>query len=604
MHRDSRIPVTHGNGAIGLTGGYVSYEVAIELTGDSGGVDALQNIPGGELGARFAVGSSEIAGWNFVLPAGSSQDIPLEFATLRIARGGVPAKRVNPESFSVSIRDDDISCFPLEIANVGTAPLFFEITEEYLNGDHLMSEDTDRVKVLAMTDIMTPSLDEVFEFLGYDVTMTNGPVVFLDALSSGDYDIFVINYSMPITMDEFWAAVSDFVANGGSVVLSNPALDEVSDFGVWDGLGITVLDELAAPSPVSWTAPTHPIFNNPYGIPFVSEPINGVAMSVDEDGALGLAYYDHFSAPNNVAMALTADEKVVINSFIFNQERYKELLINQILYVSPRKDVPWLSVAHTNGVVPVGGTRVNSVCFDPRGLEVGMHYRAFLKLITNDPEEPVMYIPVEMVSHPEVLHTAEFMLPEHRRVVRGEEFELPITVNDMTGWNVNSVNMTLKLEGSGIMFEGIRWNRASGAPAAGWEVPNIEEHSTGTFKFSNFGTRSLEGEGILAYVRLVASRSARIGEIAHLYIEPVPRVNAEAEVDNFELGETYINIGARESTWLLSLVASEDGNKDTVTVGIHPEAPTNMTPTSIAFLPRVSGHLISMLSHWMLLIPD
>jgi len=58
-------------------------------------------------------------------------------------------------------------------------------------------------------------------------------------------------------------------------------------------------------------------------------------------------------------------------------------------------DVPWLSAAPLNGTTLPGGTNPVDVTFDSTGIAVGT-YNAMLCVLSNDPDEPIVPVPVQM----------------------------------------------------------------------------------------------------------------------------------------------------------------------------------------------------------------
>jgi hypothetical protein len=56
-------------------------------------------------------------------------------------------------------------------------------------------------------------------------------------------------------------------------------------------------------------------------------------------------------------------------------------------------DYPWLSVNPTAGTTPAGGSSPIDVTFDSTGIAVGT-YDALLCVVRNDPDEPIVEVPV------------------------------------------------------------------------------------------------------------------------------------------------------------------------------------------------------------------
>ncbi|MGB9561654.1 MAG: hypothetical protein ACPL6C_02460, partial [bacterium] len=192
VYRSEPLPVSAGMGAIGMSETGVIYEVALRLDENPEIFDAIQNQAGYELGFRFAVNNSETPGWEFALPAGSDMDDPLTFGTIYLSVGGYPSCIVSPLRFDVEAELNTSVCFPLLIRNVGDAPLYFNITEDYRPAGVGPMANPERVKVLVLTDTVEPSMRWVLDYLGYQGDIVNGAASFLAALRAETYEIIVV----------------------------------------------------------------------------------------------------------------------------------------------------------------------------------------------------------------------------------------------------------------------------------------------------------------------------------------------------------------------------------------------------------------------------
>jgi hypothetical protein len=59
------------------------------------------------------------------------------------------------------------------------------------------------------------------------------------------------------------------------------------------------------------------------------------------------------------------------------------------------EDVPWLSVSPTSGTTAPAGSTPGDVTFDATSVAVGT-YSTLVCVFSNDPDEPLIGVPVEM----------------------------------------------------------------------------------------------------------------------------------------------------------------------------------------------------------------
>jgi hypothetical protein len=93
-------------------------------------------------------------------------------------------------------------------------------------------------------------------------------------------------------------------------------------------------------------------------------------------------------------------------------------------------DIPWVSVSPTMGTTPPGGTDTLGVTFDSTGLSVGS-YAGNLCVLSNDPDEPVVFVPLDL----EVVPVGEADLwiePPSDEVAVGSTTTVDIMVADAT----------------------------------------------------------------------------------------------------------------------------------------------------------------------------
>jgi subtilisin family serine protease len=139
------------------------------------------------------------------------------------------------------------------------------------------------------------------------------------------------------------------------------------------------------PNPFSGTSASHTVFSD---LPAGATVIAAAAS----DGQPTLVEYDH-GAGHVIALAQTLEFAWA------NDQDGKLILENGVPYAyafQTLSDVPWLSVAPTEGTIPVEGSQDLMVTVDSTGLEPGV-YRAIVVVLTNDPDNAAFQVPVTLV---------------------------------------------------------------------------------------------------------------------------------------------------------------------------------------------------------------
>jgi len=120
---------------------------------------------------------------------------------------------------------------------------------------------------------------------------------------------------------------------------------------------------------------------------------------------------------------------------------------NGAVGIDPTGDVTWLDLSGNNGVLQAGESDTISVTFDSNGLPTGEQFNGVLRLVTNDPDETVVGIPVTMsVGDPvgigdEPLTPVNFVLGENYpnpfNPTTRIQYELPIRASvDIAVYNL------------------------------------------------------------------------------------------------------------------------------------------------------------------------
>ncbi len=121
-------------------------------------------------------------------------------------------------------------------------------------------------------------------------------------------------------------------------------------------------------------------------------------------------------------------------------------------------DIPWLSEDPTSGTILPGDCEVVDVTFDSTGL-VPATYNGTLEITSNDPDEPVIDVPVELI-----------VIGEPAIVVSPLTLDATVLLDGST---------TLPLTISNVGFADLDWNVYDGAQDVGWS-DNFDSYPTGT----------------------------------------------------------------------------------------------------------------------------
>ena len=360
-----------------------------------------------------------------------------------VGGGGVPDISINPLSFNVTLPVGGSTGEILTISNLGTAGLQFNITEQpaklsfnykatssnydhnFQLSDREMAERmstkerpesfssqavTPNIKlsangnrVLLFKDVnpwQTTSNEDALTALGISYDLATSAQMATADLDL--YDVVIIASDQPQSFyDVFDANLSRFsnYVSGGKV-LEFHGCDNGWESGFWNILPGGTTHERCSDDYNYIADPSHPI----------------VAGLTDADLVGSSASHDHFlTLPGSTTIITTDDVGLPTTieypfgsgtviatcmTYEFAYDRawgFAPMLSNTITYALSLSgmDVPWLSEMPTTGNVPPGGNMVVDINFDATGMAVGTYY-ADLLINSNDPDEPVVVVPVTM----------------------------------------------------------------------------------------------------------------------------------------------------------------------------------------------------------------
>lgn len=232
-----------------------------------------------------------------------------------------PLPTVEPTELSATVEFGGSAQAILELANVGTAPLTWELLEidrgstppviggeaasaagagtwlkrvtrgieaESVQGRGLAypkayrwtaAEPTadDRILVYA-DDCVHPApntyVDQALQRLGLSYTAHYDSDFggFSNDLAAGGWDLVIFADDCWFPDESIFDELGAWVRDGGKLVFYTPVIGFIPDNPLWETLGFSwVEDNLDPPSPVFWWDPTHPAFSSPEAVPELTE---------------------------------------------------------------------------------------------------------------------------------------------------------------------------------------------------------------------------------------------------------------------------------------------------------------------------------------------
>jgi hypothetical protein len=243
------------------------------------------------------------------------------------------------------------------------------------------------------------------DFTGFEASLTG----------SGPWDLVVFandNYTPPTST---LAALEDYIAGGGKLLLHSWRVSNYSGAPLWTRLGFTWINDVTTGDDVYWWSQEHLIFD---GIPeFVGLTAQGGIQGQRTEPLTGFEALAGYTTPgpnpNEAALILGNDGHTVFKGFIdagndLNSDGDAaldgvELWMNLIegIQAGFSTDVPWLSENPITGTVAAGGSQVIDITFDTGKLVQPGQYYAALHVISNDPVNPDQSVPVTMTVQPD-----------------------------------------------------------------------------------------------------------------------------------------------------------------------------------------------------------
>ncbi|TPW09379.1 MAG: Carbohydrate binding family 6, partial [bacterium] len=112
---------------------------------------------------------------------------------------------------------------------------------------------------------------------------------------------------------------------------------------------------------------------------------------INKDGTIVFQYLAIDEPSNGLTIGLQNGAGTVGLPVAFNQ-----IYVHNALAILLYQDAPWLSATPTSGIVAPGGSALLDVASDPAGLTPGATYYGNVLIQSNDPDEPVTPVHVEL----------------------------------------------------------------------------------------------------------------------------------------------------------------------------------------------------------------
>ncbi len=232
---------------------------------------------------------------------------------------------------------------------------------------------------------------------------------FGDALTSGAWDLVVVDDVHPEGFGYWWPQIESYLLSGGKALITTYDTDgsDADPTTLWSTLGISEVSDSRYAYPVYWWSPSHRLFHHPESVPAFSSLTNRYSDHGDRVDVRGPAHavagFTPSSAAGQAAIVIMGSPAAIVNSFLVSENLADrdgdgkwdaaELFENEIDYLLAA--APWLDADPAVGTVPPGGSVDVSVTFDATALDDG-DYDASLRVTTNDPDETEVVVPVTM----------------------------------------------------------------------------------------------------------------------------------------------------------------------------------------------------------------
>jgi hypothetical protein len=361
--------------------------------------------------------------------------------TVDVSWHGTPNIVVNPLSLTQTLYTNETATQTLTIENTGDDDLNFTINTSVVN-TNLQTIGYGNIETENLTPttvdnsleniIITPTYSKKTYFntndipniliyedisddqyytdalisLGYTFTQVSSWGSLETAINDGtNWDLVIVNSYNAFAYSSAITALNTYQVNGGSIIFADWSASTYSTDSLLQNMGISYVNNFTTPINFSAIDTNHQIFNSPNQISSFTwsdnqADIDGQIVNVI-NGATQLAAFDGY--PSSGAIVLNANQNCIFNAF--QSDNFKnddnangkvdiqELLENEISFMIGDS---WLSTTQTSGTVSAGSSTTIDVIFDSTDLATGT-YNGNIAISSNDPDEPVVTIPAELI---------------------------------------------------------------------------------------------------------------------------------------------------------------------------------------------------------------
>ncbi len=364
--------------------------------------------------------------------------------TIIVVYEGNPDISVNPTSLTETLPEGGTSTQILTITNSGVSDLDFEISTTEVSG--LNNEDGTWTIIEDNTEYIFENTIPPSTFIpGYSkkiFEIGNGNLNILvmeNGVSNPYYENALTNLGLSFTSVSSWNLLNNellngtewdlviansygnsvdtivldnlniYQLNGGLLIYSHWGVNSYTSHPLLSNFGVNYVSSILNPINFSATNSSHRMFNNPNQISnfnWTDDQGNRDGQIVNViSGATQLASFDGF--PTSGAIVLNAQGNCIFNAFQSSNFQADdntnskldivELIENQITFLTG--SAFWLTAAPISGTVPAGTSVDINVHFDATNLLAGV-YNANLDVTSNDPDEPIVTVPVQLTVTP------------------------------------------------------------------------------------------------------------------------------------------------------------------------------------------------------------
>ncbi|MBE0411118.1 MAG: hypothetical protein IBX69_15460 [Anaerolineales bacterium] len=313
---------------------------------------------------------------------------------------GTPGINVDPLELSAEVVIDTTAMQTLNVCNVGTAPLEWDL---------IIGADPIMMSVLIIQDQYPwgfSSIQDILTTKGIDYDQIDS--LQIPAVDLSPYVLVIVPSDQPSAFYTTWndnlAKFEDYVENGGALWLSTATSSETDPEpllpgGVIKSLDLDEYNEILEP--------THP------WVAGVPDPMYGTFASHDSftnlyPGSVVVAQAQTSHNPTLVDYSL-GDGRILITgqtlefawAYDWDGAPILQNSLIDMYYWAVASDIPWLSEDANTGELLPGECQEVKMTFDTTGMDLG-DYSANLLIFSNDPLNPIKVVPVElMVVEPE-----------------------------------------------------------------------------------------------------------------------------------------------------------------------------------------------------------